>query len=46
MNPTEENRPEFRKLLELPLHEKFSEERPNQDPHNQDPYIQDKEESE
>jgi hypothetical protein len=31
MNPTEENRPEFRKLLDLPLREKFSEERPNQD---------------
>jgi hypothetical protein len=41
MNPTEENRPEFRKLLALPLREKFSEECPYQDP-----YTQDKEESE
>jgi hypothetical protein len=35
MNPTEANRPEFRKLLELPLHEKLSEERRNLD-HNQE----------
>jgi len=46
MNPIEKNRPEFSKLLESPLREEFSEERPNQGLHNQDPYTQDKEESE
>jgi hypothetical protein len=46
MNPTEGNRPEFRKLLELSLHEKLSEERSNKDPNNQDPQNQSKEESE
>jgi hypothetical protein len=40
MNPTEANRPEFRRLLELPLHEKLSED-PNKGPNNPD-----KEESE
>jgi hypothetical protein len=46
MNPTEANRPEFRKLLELPLHEKLSDERPNQDPNYPDPQNQNNEESE
>jgi hypothetical protein len=46
MNPTEENRPGFRKLLELPLQEKLREERSDQDRHNWDPHSQIKEESE